>query len=127
MHREVIHLGYRIMKFARLSGLAFSGLMSAASSVYAQNSIAALNVGGISNGATIIKVELAQPLANLPAGFTTQTPPRIVLDFPDTANGLGKSVRNFTGGGLHSANIVQAGDRPRLVINLERMLEIGRA
>lgn len=110
------------MKFARLTGWVFSGLMLASSGVYAQNSITALNVGGIGNGTTIIKVELAQPLANLPAGFTTNTPPRIVLDFPDTANGLGKSVQDFTEGDLRSANIVQAGGRTRLVINLDQML-----
>ena len=110
------------MKFVHLTGWAFSGLMLATSGVYAQNSITALNVGDIGNGTTIIKVELAQPLANLPAGFTIDIPPRIVLDFPDTANGLGKSAQNFTEGGLRSANIVQAGGRTRLVINLDQML-----
>ncbi|MHB9140240.1 MAG: surface lipoprotein assembly modifier [Victivallaceae bacterium] len=110
------------MKFVRLTGWALSGLMLAASGAYAQNSITALNIGDIANGTTIIKVELAQPLANLPTGFTTNTPPRIVLDFPDTANGLGKSVQDFTEGGLRSANIVQVGGRTRLVINLDQML-----
>lgn len=110
------------MKFVRLTCWLFSGLMLAASGAYAQNSITALTVDDIANGMTIVKVELAQPLANLPAGFTTDTPPRIVLDFPDTANGLGKSIQDFTEGGLRSANIVQAGGRTRLVINLDRML-----
>lgn len=112
------------MKFARLAGWVFSGLMSVANGVYAQNSITALNVDGIGigNGTTIIRVELAQPLANLPAGFTLDTPPRIVLDFPNTVNGLGISVQDFTEGNLRSANIVQAGSRTRLVVNLDRML-----
>lgn len=109
------------MKFARLTWWVFSGLMSVASSVCAQNSITALNIGGIGNGTTIIKVELAQPLANLPAEFTMNAPPRIVFDFPDTANGLGKSVQDFTEGGLRRANIVQADRRTRLVINLDQM------
>src|SRR5450631_1190687 len=87
----------------------------------AQNSITALNVS-TGNGTIIIKVELAQPLANLPVGFTINTPPRIALDFPDTANGLGKSVQDFTEGDLRSANIVQAGTRTRLVVNLNQML-----
>lgn len=110
------------MKFTGSAGWVFFGLMSVASGVYAQNSITALNVGGIGNGTTIIKVELAQPLVNLPTGFTINTPPRIVFDFPDTANGLGKSVQDFAEGGLRSANIVQADGRTRLVINLDRML-----
>ncbi len=110
------------MGFARLACWVFSGLMSVASGAYAQNSITALNVGGIGNGTTIIKVELAQPLADMPAGFVINTPPRIVLDFADTANGLGKSVQNFTEGDLRSANIVQVPGRTRLVINLAQML-----
>lgn len=112
------------MKSARLACWVFSGLLSATSGVYAQNSITALNVSDTGNGATIIKVELAQPLTDLPAGagFTLSTPPRIVLDFPDTANGLGKSIQDFAKGGVRSANIVQAGGRTRLVINLDQML-----
>src|SRR5574340_858306 len=88
----------------------------------AQNSITALNVSSTGDGATVIKVELAQPLANAPAGFTINTPPRIALDFPNTANGLGKSAQEFNEGDLRSANIVQAGNRTRLVINLNQML-----
>jgi type IV pilus assembly protein PilQ len=87
-----------------------------------QNTINALSATDTGSGAIVIKVELAEPLANLPAGFTINTPPRIALDFPGTANGLGKSVQNFAVGELRSANIVQAGTRTRLVINLNQML-----
>lgn len=110
------------MKFA---GLVFLGLMSAASGVYAQNSITALSIDGIGSGTAIIKVELAQPPATLPTGFTIDTPgapPRIVLDFLDTTNGLGRTVQEFAAAGLRSANIVEAGGRTRLVINLDKML-----
>ncbi|HYR05123.1 MAG TPA: type IV pilus secretin PilQ, partial [Gallionella sp.] len=55
-------------------------------------------------------------------GFTINTPPRIALDFPNTTNGLGKSVQDFNEGDLRNANIVQAGNRTRLVINLNQML-----
>ena len=98
------------------------GLWGAQAQADAQNSITALNVSSASDGTTVIKVELAQPLANVPAGFTINTPPRIALDFPNTANGLGKSVQDFSEGDLRSANIVQAGSRTRLVINLNQML-----
>ncbi|MGC2047020.1 MAG: AMIN domain-containing protein, partial [Gallionella sp.] len=87
-----------------------------------QNSITALGVSSVRGGATVIKVELSQPLANPPAGFTINTPPRIAFDFPNTTNGLGKSVQDFTEGDLRSANIVQAGGRTRLVVNLNQML-----
>ena len=86
-----------------------------------QNSITALSVS-TGNGVTVIKVGLEQPLANLPTGFTINTPPRIAFDFPNTANGLGKSIQDFSEGDLRSANIVQAGSRTRLVVNLNQML-----
>lgn len=98
------------------------GLCGAQAQADAQNSITALNISSAGDGTTVIKVELAQPLANVPAGFTINTPPRIALDFPNTANGLGKSVQDFSEGDLRSANIVQAGNRTRLVINLNQML-----
>lgn len=98
------------------------GLWGAQAQADAQNSITALNVSSVGDGTIVIKVELAQPLANVPAGFTINTPPRIALDFPNTANGLGKSAQDFSEGDLRSANIVQAGNRTRLVINLNQML-----
>lgn len=88
----------------------------------AQNSITGLNVDRTVSGKTVIKVGLSQPLGKLPAGFTTDDPPRIVLDFPNTTNGLGKSVQKSPGGDLHSTNIVQAAGRTRLVVNLDRTL-----
>ena len=106
----------------RLLGLLIAfGVFGAQAQADAQNSITALSVS-TGKGTTVIKIELAQPLANLPAGFTINTPPRIALDFPNTANGLGKSVQDFTEGDLRSANIVQAGSRTRLVFNLNQML-----
>ncbi len=99
------------------------GLMSVqAQAADAQNSISALSVSSGGDGTMTIKVELAQALTNPPAGFTINTPPRIAFDFPDTANGLGKSVQDFSEGDLRSANIVQAGSRTRLVVNLNQML-----
>lgn len=87
-----------------------------------QNSIQSLSVSGAPGGKLVIKVEMKSALANLPAGFTINTPPRIAFDFPNTANGLGKSTQEFSEGDLRSANIVQAGNRTRLVVNLNQML-----
>ncbi|OGS92578.1 MAG: secretin [Gallionellales bacterium GWA2_59_43] len=101
--------------------IAMLGVTSAAQAE-AQNSITALGVSGTGNGATVVKVEFAQALAALPRDFTINTPPRIALDFSNTTNGLGRSVQNFSEGELRSANIVQAGPRTRLVINLNQML-----
>ena len=86
------------------------------------NSITALSASSAGDGTTVIKVDLIQPLDSPPAGFTINTPPRIAFDFAETTNGLGKSVQDFAEGDLRSANIVQAGTRTRLVVNLNQML-----
>ncbi len=106
----------------RLFGISIAFcVLSGQAQAEAQNSITALSVSA-GNGMTVIKVGLEQPLANLPTGFTINTPPRIAFDFPNTANGLGKSIQDFSEGDLRSANIVQAGSRTRLVVNLNQML-----
>ncbi len=97
---------------------AFSASVLAADS----NSINGLSVSSNADGSIVLKIELLQPLTVLPSGFTINSPPRIAFDFPNTANGLGKSVQDFTENGLRSANIVQAGKRTRLVVNLDQML-----
>jgi type IV pilus assembly protein PilQ len=106
-----------LVKGALLGMLVFFGVAQAAT----QNKITALSVTE-AGAVTVIKVELAEPLASAPAGFSISSPARIALDFPDTANGMGRSVQNFSAGDLRSANIVQAGSRTRLVINLNQML-----
>jgi len=86
------------------------------------NSIQALNVSTAPGGKLVLRVALKSALPNLPVGFTINTPPRIAFDFPNTSNGLGKSLQEFGDEDLRSANIVQAGNRTRLVINLNQML-----
>ncbi|MFA6970214.1 MAG: type IV pilus secretin PilQ [Gallionella sp.] len=107
-----------LVKGAMLSLLMVFGMAQAESI----NKITALSVSDAGSGTTIIKVELAEPMANPPAGFTINVPPRIALDFPNTENALGRSAQDFSVGDLRSANIVQAGSRTRLVISLNQML-----
>ena len=87
-----------------------------------QNSIQSLNVISMPGGKLMLKVGLKDAPAKAPLNFTINTPPRIAFDFPNTTNGLGKSSQEFSEGELRSANIVQAGNRTRLVINLNQML-----
>ena len=86
------------------------------------NSIEAINVAGQQGGNIVIRITLKQSLANPPAGFTINNPPRIAFDFPSTANALGKNVQEVGDGDLRNMNIVQAGDRTRLVMNLSKAL-----
>lgn len=85
-----------------------------------QNSIESLDYATLESGKIQISLKLKQALKNLPAGFAINNPPRIALDLPDTANGLGKNSVSIGEGVLKSMNIVQAGSRTRLVINLSK-------
>src|SRR5688572_27816486 len=86
------------------------------------NRIEAINVAGQQGGQVVVKITLAQPLANPPAGFSINNPPRIALDFPNTVNALGRNSQDIREGDLRSMNIVQVGERTRLVLNLSRAL-----
>jgi type IV pilus assembly protein PilQ len=85
----------------------------------ASNSIESLVVAQQA-GATIVKVDLKQALAKVPSSFSVVSPARIVFDFAGTANALGRSVQQVNEGDLRSVNIVQVGDRTRLVLNLKK-------
>jgi type IV pilus assembly protein PilQ len=84
------------------------------------NSIENVTVSKGSSGRTIVRFTLKAPLPNPPAGFAINNPPRIALDFPDTGNGLGKSAQEIGDPALRSVNVVQAGNRTRVVFNLNK-------
>src|SRR5438067_7179287 len=71
-------------------------------------------------GKTVVRITTKEPLANVPPNFAVSNPPRIAFDFPNTANGLGRSSQEVGQGELRSVNIVQGTDRTRLVLNLRR-------
>ena len=96
-------------------------LAAANTAVHAQaNAIEAINVSPAAGGKVVVKVTLKQAPASVPAGFTINNPPRIAFDFPNTASALGRSTQEVGEGELRSINVVQAGDRTRLVLNLSR-------
>jgi type IV pilus assembly protein PilQ len=88
---------------------------------YAQaNSIDSMTVSKGASGRTVVRFVLKNAPANPPAGFAIATPPRIALDFLDTTNGLGATQRMVEDVALRSVNIIQAGNRTRVVFNLNR-------
>jgi type IV pilus assembly protein PilQ len=86
------------------------------------NSIQTISATNELGGKVVITVGLKNAPTGQPTTFAINTPPRIAFDFPNTENGLGKSTQEFGEGDLRSANIVQAGNRTRLVVNLSQML-----
>ena len=81
------------------------------------NTIQAVS-GSVQGGVEVIRIDLAEALLTVPSGFSIQSPARIALDFPGVANGLGRSSVDLSLGNLRSANVVQAGERTRVVLNL---------
>ena len=74
--------------------------------------------GSVQGGFEVIRIELSEPLLAVPTGFSIQTPARIALDFPGVSSALSRSTVDLSLGNLRSANVVQAGDRTRVVLNL---------
>ncbi len=102
-----------------LRALAALGLSFAAMVVQAQNAIESV-AGSIQGGVEVVRVDFAQALTAVPTGFTIQSPARIALDFPGVGNSMGRSQVEINQGNLKSANVVQAGERTRLVLNLKQ-------
>jgi len=85
----------------------------------AQNMIKSIS-SSQQSGSDVVRVELSEPLAALPAGFAIQAPPRVAIDLPGVRNGMGKNSVEINQGNLRSAAVAQAGDRSRLVLNLRQ-------
>ncbi len=87
----------------------------------APNSINALNVTS-QGGRTLLRLTLNEPLKVPPASFTVANPARIAFDFPNTINALARANQEVNEGELRSVNLVQVGDRTRLVLNLKTVV-----
>ena len=115
MQTKIRHHIRRLLAKCALFGA--SAVFSAA--VCAQNAIE--NVSSfIQGGSEIVRIDLSAPLPALPAGFVVQSPPRIALDFPGVASKLPRNAIDFNRGNLRSAQVVQGGERSRVVISLKR-------
>lgn len=75
----------------------------------------------------VINVTMREVPARAPIGFAITNPARIALDFGATANATGKAVHELNLGEVRSLNVVQAGERTRLVLNLARALNYATA
>ena len=104
--------GYRAV-LALAVGVAWSGWANA------ENLIRAIS-GSQQGGGEVVRVELTEPLAAPPAGFSVQAPPRVAIDLPGVGNGLGRGAVEVNSGNVRSVNVASAGDRTRLVLNLKQ-------
>ena len=103
----------------RYRALALALSFGASVSALAQNAIQSIN-SSQQAGSEVIRVEMAEPLTAVPAGFAIQTPPRIAIDLPGVANAMGKNSIEVNQGNLRSVSVAQSGERTRLVLNLKK-------
>jgi type IV pilus assembly protein PilQ len=109
----------------RRAGVALA-LACASAAAFAQHAIESVTAN--QQGANVIvRIALDGTPEKLPSGFATTNPPRIALDFGKTTNGTGKTTHDLDVGDLRSVNVVQAGERSRLVFNLKRPLNYATA
>lgn len=70
----------------------------------------------------VVKVQMRDPVAEVPRGFSVTNPPRLAFDFLQTSNAGASALQNVQQGDLTSLNLVPAADRVRLVLNLVRSM-----
>jgi type IV pilus assembly protein PilQ len=110
--------GSAVLPGTAAKSLLACGLLLCSAWAQAQNAIQSVT-GGLQGGVEILRIETTQPLLDVPTGFTIQMPARIALDFPGVTNNVGRSAIEINQGNLRSANVVQAGNRTRVVLNLK--------
>ena len=93
------------------------GLTLATSLGVAQaGALQSVNVSRGANDSQVVKITLEAPLSGEPVHFSVSNPPRIVLDLPGThATRLSETVN---AGVIRSYDVIQAGERSRVVLNL---------
>lgn len=78
-------------------------------------------------GNVVLNIAMREAPAKAPIGFSITNPARIALDFGATANATGKTSQDINLGDVRSVNVVQAGQRTRLVLNMARALNYATA
>jgi len=100
--------------------------LGAASALAQENAIESISAN--QQGANVvINVAMKEAPKKLPIGFSITNPARIALDFGATANATGKSTQDINLGDVRGVNVVQAGERTRMVLNLKRPLNYAAA
>lgn len=84
----------------------------------AQNALNAVSVSVGQNDTQVVKIAFKEALSEEPITFATSNPHRLVLDFPSTGSGVGRAPVNLNLGVIRNYQVVQAGERTRVVFNL---------
>lgn len=98
------------------AALALLGLLIAAPGL-AANTLQDITSTSLPGGKVQLTLKFAQPVA-APRAFSTDTPPRIALDFVDTHNALSQRRIALGSGSASSATALEANGRTRVVVDL---------
>ncbi|MFP5408709.1 MAG: type IV pilus secretin PilQ [Gammaproteobacteria bacterium] len=112
-----------LVGIALAAGLVLPFTVRAADVPPTGNAVQQVETTTLPGGKVVVRVTLKNPLTTTPAGFSVGNPPRIALDLPNTGNALGRNTVEANLGPLSSVNVVQAGTRTRLVLNLNKSVE----
>ncbi len=110
---------------ARLGAILMLSLMS--SVAMAQDNAIESITANQQGSNVVVNIAMKQAPTKLPIGFSITNPTRIALDFGATVNSTGKNSQDVNLGDLRAINVVQAGERTRLVLNLKRALNYAAA
>ena len=113
----------RLIGIVLFTGLVLPLAAHAANLPPTGNAVQRVDTATLPGGKIAVRFTLKNALAATPAGFTVGNPPRIALDLPDTGNAMGRNTVEANLGPLTSVNVVQAGTRTRLVLNLNQSVE----
>lgn len=107
------------MKMLSLKKLTLISLAVFPAFGFAQNEIQNIEATSSPDG-EVIRIQLSEPLNEIPKGFIIQNPPRIALDLNDVANGLGRSGQEINSTGIRSVSVAESNKKSRLVLNLKK-------
>jgi type IV pilus assembly protein PilQ len=102
-----------------------SGLLSAAlcllfaQTAWADNVLKDVKAATQADGKTAITLQFAEPVGDIQA-FSTDNPPRIAIDLPETSNAFAQRRLQLSSGAAKSVNTVESGGRTRVVVDLTK-------
>ncbi|HET9819213.1 MAG TPA: type IV pilus secretin PilQ, partial [Rhodanobacteraceae bacterium] len=83
----------------------------------AANTLQNVSASPLPGGKVQVTLTFSGPAA-MPQSFSTNTPPRIAIDFDDTSNGLAQRAYTLDQGTAQSISAVEANGRTRVVVDL---------
>lgn len=82
------------------------------------NMLDAVSLARGNDDSQVVRLVFKDPVGATPIAFTTTNPNRLVLDFPATSTSLPRGATSVESGAIKTWQVVQAGQRTRLVLNL---------